>query len=123
VRFERQHHLGLDVGDDASDGGLDVEHVDVRECVRIVAPLMVLPPRIVKAEQHRRLQSEPFARELQLLHAKRAEIFDWTHGGMRFAGAAIGGADKRHADAAFAQVSEDAAVKNLIVWMGQYDEE
>jgi hypothetical protein len=42
---------------------------------------------------------------------------------MRFAGLAVGGTHERNAHAAFAEVSEDAAMKNLVVRMGHYDEE
>ena len=53
--------MRLDVGDDPADRGFDVEHVDVRERMRVVVALPFFPRRIVKAQQHRRLDSEPCA--------------------------------------------------------------
>jgi hypothetical protein len=123
VRFEGEDYMRLDIGNDPANRGFDVEHVDVRECVWVIVPLTLFPRRIVKTKQHRRLQSEPLARQLQLLDPKRAKVFNRTNRRMRPSGLTVGGTDQRHAYAAFAEVSEDAAMKDLVIGMGQDDQE
>jgi len=123
VRLEREDHLRPDVGDDAANRRLDVEHVDVGQRMRVVVPLPVLPRRVVKTEQHRRLETEPFAGHTQLLHAERAQICDRAERRMRLARLTVGGTDERDAHAVFAQVRQHACVKDLVVRMREDDEQ
>jgi hypothetical protein len=67
VRFEGQDHEWVDVNDDRADRRLDVEHVDVGQCMWVVVSLTLFPCRIVKTEQRRRLQSEPFRKSVHTM--------------------------------------------------------
>ena len=113
--------MRLHACDDPANGRFNVEHVHLRQGVRVVVPLPLLARRVVKPEQQWLLDAEPRARQAELLDTQRAEIVDRTHGCMRLAGFAVGGTGERHADPTFAQVREDAAVEDLVVRMGQYD--
>ena len=123
VRFERQHDMRPDVRDDRPQSRFDVEHVDVRERMRIVVTLPLFARRIVEPQQHRFLDPEPCARAPELLDAQRTEVVNGADRRMRFSGFAVGGADERDARPAIAQVREHAAVEDLVVGMSQRDEE
>ena len=122
VRFEGHDHLRLHVPDDRANGRFDVEHVHVGQGVRVVVPLPLLARGIVKSEQHGLLDAELRARQPELFDASRPEVADRTDRRMWFASFTVGGTDERHAHPAFAEVGEDAAVEDLVVWMGQDDE-
>ena len=63
------------------------------------------------------------AGQAELLDAQRTQVVDRPHRRMRFAGFTVGGAGERHAHPTFAEVREHAAVEDLVVGMGQYDQE
>ena len=123
VRFEGDDHVRLHVRDDSAERRFDVEHVHVRERMRVVVPLPLFARRVVEPEQHRFLDPEPCARQPELLDAQRAEVVDGPDRRMRFAGFAVGGAGERDAHPAFAEVREHAAVEDLVVGMREDDEE
>jgi hypothetical protein len=91
--------------------------------MRVVVPLPLLACRVVKSEQQGLLNAEPRARQPELLDTQRTKVVDWTHGRVRFAGFTVGGTGERHAHPTFTEVREDAAVEDLVVRMGQYDQE
>ena len=68
--------MRLHVCDDPANGRLDVEHVHVGQGVRVVVPLALLARRVVEAEQHRRFDAEPLARQAELPDTQRAQVFD-----------------------------------------------
>ena len=115
--------MRLHVRDDPANGRFDVEHVHVGQGVRVVVPLPLLARRVVKPEQHGLLDAEPRARQPELLDAQRTKVVDRTHRRMRFAGFTVGGTGERHAHPTFAEVREDAAVEDLVVRMGQNDQQ
>ena len=115
--------MRLHVGDDPANGCFDVEHVHVRQGVRVVVPLPLLACRVVKPEQQWLFDAEPRAGQPELLDTQRTKIVDRTHRRMRFADLTVGGTGERYAHPTFAQVREDAAVEDLVVGMGQYDQE
>ena len=121
--IEGNDHLRLHVRDDSANRRFDVEHVHVRQRVRVVAPLPLFSCRVVKPEQHRLLDAEPCARQLELFDAQRAKVVDRTDGWMRLAGLSVGGAGKRDAHSPFAEVREHAAVEDLVVGMREDDQE
>ena len=123
VRFEGDDHVRLHVCDDPANGRFDVEHVHVGQSVRVVVPLPLLARRVVESEQHRLLDAEPRAGQPELLDTQRTQVVDRTHRRMRFAGFAVRGTDERDAHPTFAEVREHAAVEDLVVRMGQDDQE
>jgi hypothetical protein len=91
--------------------------------MRVVVPLPLFACGIVKSEQHGLLDPESRARHTELFDASRREVADRTHRRMWFAGFPVGGTDERHSHPALAQVCEDSAMEDLVVWVGQDDEE
>lgn len=63
------------------------------------------------------------ARQPELFDTQRTQVVNRTHRRMRLARFTIGGTGERHAHPTFAEVREHAAVKDLVVGMGQYDQE
>jgi hypothetical protein len=123
VWFERQHDMRLHLRDDSPQRRFDVEHVDVRERMRIVVALPLFARRIVEPQQHRFLDPEPCARAPQLLDAQRTKVVNGADRRMGFSGFAVGRADERDARPAIAQVREHAAVEDLVVGVSQRNEE
>src|SRR5215510_1687283 len=117
VRFEGHNDLRLDAGNHAANGGLDVEHVDIGECMRIVAPESFLACRVVESQEHRLIDPETLARESKLLDTHRPEVLNRSHRRMRFPGFAVGRADQRHASSAFGKMRQHASMEDLIVGM------
>jgi hypothetical protein len=85
--------------------------------------LALLPPRIMKAQQDRRLDTQPRARDAQLFDAQRGQIRHCPDRGVRLARVAIGRARERDAHATLAQMRQNAAMKNLVVRVSQHSEE
>jgi hypothetical protein len=122
MRLESDDDVRLHVGNDRAEGGFDIEHVDIRECMRVVVPLAFLARRVVKPQEHRFLDAEAAARLPEFLDPQRTKVVDRADRWMRLAGFAVSGADERDAYSAFAETGEYSAVENLIVWMGQHDQ-
>src|SRR5215510_1145769 len=118
VRFEGNNDLRLDAGNHAANSGLDVEHVDVGERMRIVAPESFLARRVVKSQEHRFFDPETLARKSKLLNTHCPEVVNRSHRRMRLPGFAVGCADQRHAGSAFGKMRQHASMEDLIVGMG-----
>src|SRR5215471_13592693 len=115
--------MRLDIRDDSPQRRFDVEHVDVRERMRIVMALPLFARRVVKPQQQRFLDPESRARSPQLLDAQRTEVVNGSDRRVRLAGFAVGRAYERDARTALGQMGEYAAVEDLVVGMSQRDEE
>jgi hypothetical protein len=123
VRIEGEDDLRPHLAYQRADRGFDIEHVDVRQGTPVVMALALLPPRIMKPQQHGRLDAQPRARDAQFPDAQRGQIRHRSDRGVRLARFAIGRARERDAHATLAQMRENAAVKNLVVRVSQHGEE
>jgi hypothetical protein len=95
VRVEGDDHVRLHVCNNPADGRFDVEHVNVRQGVRVVVPLALLARRVVESKQHRLLDAESRAREAEFLDAQRTQALDLSNRRVRFAGFAVCGTGER----------------------------
>jgi hypothetical protein len=86
-------------------------------------PLPLTARRVVETKKHGWVDAEPLAGQLQLFDAKRAKIVDGSDGRMRFAGLAVRGAGKGYANALLTEVHQHAAMKELVVWMREDDQQ
>jgi len=123
MRLERHHNVRLYVGDDTTDGRLDVEHVHIRERMRVVVPLALLARRIMKSKEDRRFDAKPRARKFKLLRPQRTEVIDRSDRRVWFASLTVGRADERDSRTSIGEVREHAAVEDLVIGMSEDNEE
>jgi hypothetical protein len=117
MRIEGQNDMRFHIEHHVANSRFDFEHVYVRQRAGVVVALTLLPSRIMKPEQHRRLDAEPRARNAEFLDAQRGQVGNGANRWVRLAGLPIRRAGERDANATLGHVRQDAAMKDLVIGM------
>ena len=110
VRIKREDDVRRDVVDDASNRRFDLQHVDVREGARVIAPLTLTTGGVVEAQQHWSIDAKAAARESQFFATQSAKVVDRADRWVRLACLAVGGAGERDANALLTEMQQRSAM-------------
>jgi hypothetical protein len=123
VWIEREDDVRRHVRDDPADRGFHFEHVHVRQRASVAVPLALTARRVVEPQKHWRIDAKPLTRQSQFLGTQRPEVVNGSDRWMGLAGLTVSGADERDANTLLTQVHQHPAMKELVVWMREDDEQ